>query len=151
MKRFRFSAELTHIALLGIFLQATGTGIKWYSAATGGTLYASTDPIVNGNHYYASQTVNGVESLTRLDVTATLQGTPCAPAADSPQSPGAGATVASLTTTSGQNIRWYTAASGGTALTPATALLSGTHTYYASQTVDCTESASRVAVAVTVP
>ena len=52
-------------------LAATGTGIKWYSAATSGTLYGSTDVLSTG-HYYASQTVNGVESTSRLDVTATV-------------------------------------------------------------------------------
>ena len=52
-------------------LAATGTGIKWYSAATSGTLYASTDVLSSG-HYYASQTVNGVESASRFDVTVTV-------------------------------------------------------------------------------
>jgi hypothetical protein len=50
----------------------SGSAIKWYSAATGGTLYTGTEALVNGQHYWASQTVNGVESPTRLDVTATL-------------------------------------------------------------------------------
>ena len=53
-------------------LQATGTGIKWYSAASGGTLYNGTEALVNGQTYYASQTVNGCESTTRFAVTATL-------------------------------------------------------------------------------
>ena len=132
-------------------LQATGSNLKWYSAPTGGTLYSGTDVLVNGNHYYASQTVNGAESLTRLDVVANLDQTPCAPTAASPQEPGAGATVASLTTLTGQNIRWYLTQSGGTSLSPSTLLLSGTHTYYASQTVSCTESATRAAVVVNIP
>ena len=51
---------------------ASGSNIKWYSAATGGTLYTGTEALVNGQHYYASQTVNGRESTTRLDVTATV-------------------------------------------------------------------------------
>jgi hypothetical protein len=50
----------------------SGAAIKWYSAASGGTLYTGTEALVNGQHYYASQTVNGVESTTRLDVTATV-------------------------------------------------------------------------------
>jgi hypothetical protein len=130
-------------------LQATGTGIKWYAAASGGTALATSTALVNGTHYYASQTVNSVESTARLDVTATILQTPCLPTAGSPQTPGAGATVAGLTTLSGQNIRWYAGATGGNALPVSTVLSSGT--YYATQTVSCTESATRLAVTVTVP
>jgi hypothetical protein len=50
-------------------LTANGTSIKWYSTASGGSSLASTTSLVNGNHYYASQTVNGCESNNRLDVT----------------------------------------------------------------------------------
>ena len=50
----------------------SGSVIKWYSATTGGTLYTGTEALVNGQHYYASQIVNGVESVNRLDVTASL-------------------------------------------------------------------------------
>lgn len=52
-------------------LIVSGTGIKWYNAATGGTEYTDlSTPLVNGTTYYASQTVNGVESTMRLAVTA---------------------------------------------------------------------------------
>jgi uncharacterized protein (TIGR02145 family) len=50
-------------------LTATGTGIQWYAAATGGTALASTTTLVDGTTYYASQTVNGCESTTRFEVT----------------------------------------------------------------------------------
>ncbi len=50
-------------------LQATGTNIQWYASPTGGTALALATLIVNGNHYYASQTVSGCESPGRLDVT----------------------------------------------------------------------------------
>jgi len=53
-------------------LSPNGGGIKWYSLSSGGTLYTGTEELVNGQHYYASQTVNGVESTARLDVTAHL-------------------------------------------------------------------------------
>ena len=49
-------------------LQATGTGIKWYLASSGGTALETTTQLVNGTHYWASQTVNGVESTARFDV-----------------------------------------------------------------------------------
>ncbi|RYU95982.1 S8 family serine peptidase [Emticicia agri] len=56
----------------------TGTGIKWYSAPTGGTQLNSTTPLVDGTIYYASQTVNGCESA-RFGVTVILEGggAPC--------------------------------------------------------------------------
>ena len=51
-------------------LVATGTGIKWYAAATGGSALSASTPLVNGTTYYASQTVNGMESSLRMAVTA---------------------------------------------------------------------------------
>jgi hypothetical protein len=142
-----FAAQTHHVSEL----VANGTGIKWYDAASGGNLLSSGTALVNNQHYYASQTVNGCESTSRYDVTVAVDPTPCAPTASSPQTPGAGASVAQLTVLTGQSIRWYLASSGGTALPSTTLLQSGSHTYYASQTVSCTESASRVAVTVTVP
>ena len=53
-------------------LAVTGTDIKWYAAASGGTALASTTPIVNGTRYYATQTEYNLESTTRLAVTATI-------------------------------------------------------------------------------
>ncbi|MDP4627222.1 MAG: PKD domain-containing protein, partial [Schleiferiaceae bacterium] len=52
-------------------LTATGTGIQWYSASTGGTALSTSTALTNGTTYYASQTVSGCESATRLAVTAT--------------------------------------------------------------------------------
>ena len=56
-------------------LTATGTNIKWYATSTGGTALAATTALVNGTTYYASQTVNGCESTTRLAVTVSLNAT----------------------------------------------------------------------------
>jgi hypothetical protein len=53
-------------------LTATGTNIKWYTNSTGGNPLASTTALVNGTTYYASQTVNGCESIARLAVTVSL-------------------------------------------------------------------------------
>lgn len=47
-----------------------GQNIIWYSAATGGTVLPSTTVLVSGTTYFASQTVSGCESTTRLAVTA---------------------------------------------------------------------------------
>jgi len=53
-------------------LQATGTGIKWYLSSTGGTPLASSTQLLNNTHYWASQTVNGVESSARFEVVVTM-------------------------------------------------------------------------------
>jgi|UPI00048A356E hypothetical protein len=53
-------------------LTATGTNLKWYAAATGGTALAPTTALVSGRTYYASQTVQGCESVARLAVTPSL-------------------------------------------------------------------------------
>lgn len=47
-----------------------GQNIIWYTAATGGTVLPSTTVLVSGTIYYASQTISGCESTTRLEVTA---------------------------------------------------------------------------------
>ncbi|WP_432671743.1 T9SS type A sorting domain-containing protein [Flavobacterium sp. SM2513] len=47
-----------------------GQNIIWYSDATGTTVLPSTTVLVSGVTYYASQTLNGCESTSRLAVTA---------------------------------------------------------------------------------
>jgi hypothetical protein len=62
-------------------LSATGTAIQWYATPTGGTPLASNTVMVNGTTYYATQTVNSLESTNRLAVTITLNTIPAAPSA----------------------------------------------------------------------
>ncbi|WP_371258462.1 hypothetical protein, partial [Flavobacterium sp. Root420] len=57
----------------------SGAAIKWYSAATAGTLFAGTELLLTGT-YYASQTVNGCESA-RTSVAVTITASPSAPTA----------------------------------------------------------------------
>ena len=133
-------------------LTVTGTTIKWYDAAIGGNLLASSTALNNGIHYYASQTsAAGCESTSRLDVTVTVNTTPVAPSGAASQifCSSTTPTVANLTAT-GSTIKWYDAANGGNLLGSSTALVNGTH-YYASQTsaLGC-ESISRLDVNVTV-
>ena len=52
-------------------LVVSGTSIVWYDSATLGTILPSTTTLVAGNTYFASQTINSCESLSRLDVTVT--------------------------------------------------------------------------------
>ena len=130
-------------------LSVTGSNIRWYSAATGGVEFPSSIwsavGLVNGTTYYASQTVNGCQSVPRLAVTVSINATPSAPNA-SAQSFCGSATVADLVP-SGSSLTWYDVATAGSALTSGTALASGT--YYVSQTTNGCEG-PRTAVAVTV-
>ncbi|MGD0755428.1 MAG: hypothetical protein ABR927_10255, partial [Bacteroidales bacterium] len=50
----------------------TGTLIKWYAASSGGSALPNTTPLVTGTTYYASQTISGCESDTRLAVAVTV-------------------------------------------------------------------------------
>ena len=127
-------------------LTATGSAIKWYAAPTGGSALATSTPLTNGTHYYASQTISGCESLARLDVTATVNTTPDAPTGATTQSlcSGTSPTIASLSAT-GTAIKWYAGPTGGSALATTTALVNNVH-YYASQTVNGCESTARLNV-----
>ena len=51
-------------------LSATGSGIQWYAASGGGSPLSTSAALTNNTHYYATQTVSGCESTSRLDVTA---------------------------------------------------------------------------------
>jgi autotransporter-associated beta strand protein len=127
-------------------LVATGSSLQWYGAATGGTALPGTTALSTGT-YYVSQTVSGCESA-RTAVNVTVNTTPSAPSAPSPQTfcSAANPTVANLVAT-GSSLQWYGAATGGMALPGTTALSTGT--YYVSQTVSGCESA-RASVSATV-
>ena len=49
-------------------ISVTGSNIKWYDAATGGNLLPSTNDIIDWTDYFASQTISGLESTSRLKV-----------------------------------------------------------------------------------
>ncbi|KUM17158.1 beta strand repeat-containing protein, partial [Flavobacterium psychrophilum] len=129
-------------------LVATGTGIKWYNAATGGTQYTGTELLVTGT-YYASQTANypvGACESARTVVAVTVSATP-APTALAQTFCKVDVKKVSDLVAIGTGIKWYDAVTAGTQYTGAEVLATGT--YYASQTINGCESA-RTAVAVTV-
>ncbi|WP_140486328.1 T9SS sorting signal type C domain-containing protein [Flavobacterium sp. GSA192] len=100
-------------------LSATGSGIKWYSASTGGSALASTTVLTNGTHYYASQTLNSCESTTRLDVTAIISSASVAPTNISGTSTiclgsSTTLTVNGGTLGTGGTATWYSGSCGGT-------------------------------------
>lgn len=50
----------------------SGTNINWYSANTSTTVLPSNTVLVDGTTYYATQTVNGCESVNRFPITISL-------------------------------------------------------------------------------
>jgi hypothetical protein len=57
-------------------IQVNGTNIKWYASSSGGSVLSNTTLLVNNTSYFASQTVSGVESTSRLQVTVVVISTP---------------------------------------------------------------------------
>lgn len=57
-------------------LQVTGSSIQWYANASGGSALSNATSLVNGATYYASQTISGQESQTRLAVTVNVISAP---------------------------------------------------------------------------
>lgn len=53
-------------------LLVTGDNIQWYDSATGGTLLDGTTDLIDGQLVYASQTLDGCESLDRLGVSVVI-------------------------------------------------------------------------------
>ncbi|MDO9274988.1 MAG: choice-of-anchor L domain-containing protein, partial [Lutibacter sp.] len=130
-------------------LVATGNNIQWYEDATGGSVLATTVTLINGEDYYATQTIGNCESISRFKVDVTISN-PNAPTGDASQSfcsidlP----TIANLVAL-GDNIQWYSDSTNRTPLETTDLLVDG-ETYYASQTIDGCESDTRLAVTVTV-
>ncbi len=129
-------------AIVSELMVASGANAQWYAAETGGTALAGNTALETGT-YYVSQTVNGCESA-RTAVEVTVNAVPAIPVT-TPLTFCNAATVSELTAT-GENLQWYAAATGGTALGDTAAVQSGL--YYVSQTVNGCESI-RTAVQVT--
>lgn len=135
-------------------LVATGTEIKWYADATGGTALASETTLVNGSIYYASQTVT-CESAIRLAVTVTVNVTPSVVTTTPGNRCGIGAVTLGATASAG-TLSWYNSASGGNAIgtgtTFSTGILSETTTFYVSvKNGNCTSERVEVLATVGAP
>ncbi|UJP64392.1 Ig-like domain-containing protein [Mongoliitalea daihaiensis] len=126
-------------------LEATGTGIRWYADESLTTQLTPDSPLENGRTYYGTQTINGCESPS-LAVRVTIS-TVETPTGATTQGFCTGARISELIA-QGNNIRWFTTATGGSALS-GTELLEN-RVYYAEQTVNGCVSAERLAVQVTV-
>jgi hypothetical protein len=137
-----------------VALTATGTGLKWYDAASGGTVLVSAPiPLTTAlgtKSYFVSQTTNGCES-PRAEIVVTVTCPTPAPTV-TPSVSYALNQKAEVLTATGTALKWYMASTGGSPLTgaptPATTAL-GTISYYVSQTLDGCES-PRAEIKVTV-
>lgn len=119
-------------------LTASGSGLRWYTTASGGTGSATAPTPSTASAgitlYYVSQGSVGCES-SRAAITVQVNPTPSAPTvSDVLYCLGATPSVLSA---GGTNLKWYNSASGGigttTAPTPSTAV-DGTVAYYVTQT-----------------
>ena len=137
-------------------LSASGSGILWYASETSATPLNSTELLINGASYWASQTsgTSGCESIVRLVVTVIIYN-PIRPTttdasqefclSDNP-------TVANLlanASNAAYTIVWYDTTTSSTPLTTGTALIDGA-TYYAAETILGCESADRLSITVTI-
>ncbi|WP_157676756.1 T9SS type B sorting domain-containing protein [Chryseobacterium sp. T16E-39] len=123
-------------------IQITGQNIKWYDAA--GNILPATTSLVNGQTYYASQTINGCES-NKISIHVTVNNTP-KPAANTAQDfcASANPTLANLVVT-GTSLVFYSAT--GNVLPLTTPLVHG-QTYFVTQTINGCES-EKQSIAVT--
>lgn len=127
-------------------LAATGTGLLWYSDATGGT-GSGGSPVLStsatgSQTVYVSQTLNRCEG-PRAKLTMTIYPVPALPTAIAPTSVCRLATATALSA-QGQAIRWYAQAEGGIGSNqspvPKTEA-AGVAAYFATQTINGCESA----------
>jgi gliding motility-associated-like protein len=126
-------------------LSASGQNIRWFTTPTGGVGTATAPTpgtLVSGTYYYyVSQTVNGCES-DRSVIAVTVKPKPAPPKVTSPLNLCQGDPVGPLTAI-GQNLLWYTAASGGVGVPVAPIPNTGyedSFKYWVSQTVNGCES-----------
>jgi gliding motility-associated-like protein len=126
----------------------SGSNIKWYNASTSGNLLSNSTILIDGTTYYASQTINGCESL-RVPVTISIQNT-VAPSGDANQilCSTSNPTLSDLIVT-GTALNWYSNSTSTSILPNSTPLVDGT-TYFASQTVNGCESINRFPVTVSI-
>jgi len=133
-------------------LQVNESNIAFYAAATGGTALLPSTALVNGTTYYVSL-IDGIgcESSVRLAITVTIGVSATPTTNDTTQdfclidNPTIGSLQVNET-----GVVFYNAATAGTVLSPATALVNGA-TYYASfGTATNCPSPLRLAITVTV-
>lgn len=103
-------------------LQISGSNIIWYDAAIGGAVLPTTTVLIDETTYYASQTLEGIESENRVAITVNLISEPT-------QTLIAESTVADLVATpsAGSSIQWFASSTSEDALNNAETLSTGSY------------------------
>ncbi|TWR24504.1 gliding motility-associated C-terminal domain-containing protein [Mucilaginibacter achroorhodeus] len=143
-----------------------GVTFNWYTTATGGTPVATgatfvTPELTASRSYFVEAASGTCVSATRAEVKVNVNPTPADPtvtvtSAGGQISSGQTATLTASSTTAGAAFKWYTSATGGTAIftgaTFTTPVLTSNTTYYVEAVLTATgcTSASRTPVTVTV-
>ncbi|MEL1243248.1 GEVED domain-containing protein [Flavobacterium sp. DGU11] len=121
-------------------LQATGSVILWYSAATGGTALASTTVLASGNYYASVTPAEGCESTARtmVEVTITTVQVPTVTVVQ----PACGDPTGTITVNSpvGAGFTYDANGTGFQASATFTNLVPGTYTITAKNASGCTAS-----------
>jgi gliding motility-associated-like protein/uncharacterized repeat protein (TIGR01451 family) len=132
-------------------IQVNESNVTWFTAATGGTAIPAGTALTSGIYFGNIVDPSGCESSTRLQVTVTVVNpSPTPTTANTTQnfctlnSP----TVANIQVNEA-NVVWYSTATGGTAIAPTTALVTGTYYGAVSSVIGC-ENPARLAVTVNV-
>ena len=128
-------------------VEVIGTNIKWYASLTDDMPLPPSTPLISGEYYFATQTVNTCESVARLGLLMISGGvTNDPPTGPSTQTLCLGSTVGNLKA-SGNYVRWFASPAGGTAMANDIPLQNGVH-YYAGQSIGACQSTSRLEVVV---
>ena len=131
-------------------LAVTGIGIRWYSAAIGGTLLTSNTNLVDNTNYFASQTnVQGCESTTRTQVTARVSNMSHSASSTAVLCNGGNTGTATISVANGISPYTYLWSNGQTN-SIATGLLAGIYTYTITDAIGCTRTGAATVVQPTV-
>jgi len=133
-------------------IQVNQSNVVWYNAATGGTAIAPTTALVNGNYYATlKDATTGCESSVRLLVTVSIKdpGTPTTTATTQVFCSGDSPKVSNIKVNEA-NVVWYSAATGGTAIAPTTALANGDYFGAIKDPATGCESNTRLKVTITI-
>ena len=132
-------------------IQVNETGVIWYNAPTGGTVVASTTPLVSGTTYYGAlvDATSGCESSIRLAVAVQVNDAPTPTTNDTTQDfcQSTNPTITSIQVNE-TGVIWYNAPTGGTVVAPTTPLVTGTYYGVLVDPASGCESSVRLAVAV---
>ena len=130
-------------------LSATGSLLKWYDLASGGDQYLTSDLLQNDSNYFASQTVDGCESIDRLEVQVVVNEVPIIVSVTNGSRCGEGTMDLDVAASSGV-VDWFENSTGGssihTGLSYTTPSLSETRSYWVQATANTCTSANRTEV-----